>query len=218
MVKLICPHCGTPAPFTPIYLAEGSVFGYTEGADLAAKAKDVFKAKMPMSIEGDYYAIIECQTCYHCFIAHETYDKDWHAVYPLSPKSVSDVIPEPIKSQFKEAWLCFVVEGYRACVAMCQITLESLWQDKKASGLSDLVQNGIISKNLEERANEIRLWGNLTKHKLLTQSVLDEDAKQLLTYLEVVLNDVYVEPQRLEELKKKRDKIKKSKRAKQDVV
>ena len=97
-------------------------------------------------------------------------------------------------------------------VAICQITLESLWQDKKASGLSDLAEKGIISNNLVERADEIRLWGNLTKHKLFTQSFSKEDVKQLLTYLEVVLNDVYVEPQRLEALKKKRGEIKNSNR------
>ena len=216
MVTLICPHCGTPAPFTPIYLSKDNIFGYVEGVELAANESEVIRAEMRSRVGGNLYAIIECQTCGNCFIALDTLKKDWYAVYPLAPKLVSDIIPEPIKSQFKEAWLCFAVEAYRACVAMCQITLESLWKDKEVSGLNDLAEKGIIPNSLFGMADEIRLWGNLTKHKLNTQEILDEDAKQLLTYLDVILNDVYVEPKRLEEFKKKRNDIKTLNRQKEE--
>ena len=99
--------------------------------------------------------------------------------------------------------------AYRACIPMCQIALENLWRQQGASGLDHLKENGIISSNLHKRATEIRLWANIAKHELVTDPISEEDAEQLLSYLELLLHEVYVESKRLDSLTKKRKELEK---------
>jgi len=119
----------------------------------------------------------------------------------------SEEIPQTIKNEFEEANLCFTIGAYRACVSMCQIALEALWRDKQVSSLKELTEKGIISKQLYERADEIRQWGNIAKHDLLSEAVSKEDAEQLLEYLEMILDHVYVQPARLDVFREKRKQL-----------
>jgi hypothetical protein len=135
--------------------------------------------------------------------------REWTVVYPFQHKVAAEGIPEPIRSEFEEASLCFVIKAYKACALMCQITLEHVWQDKHVSGLAQLRDDDIISTSLYNRANQVRLWGNLVKHELLTDPVSPEDAEQLLGYLEILLNEIYAEPERLDKLAKKLKKLEK---------
>lgn len=209
MAKLVCPHCGTPAAFTPIFISRDEVFDYVTGTEEAASNPRVIKAEMPKYHEGIRYAILCCQDCANHFVAMQTYGTDWHSVYPILRKSVSKDIPPPIIGDFKEANLCYAVGAYKACVSMCQITVEHVWHEQHVSGLSELKDKGIISPRLYDRANEIRLWGNLAKHELIVDPVSKDDAEQLLGYLEILLSEVYVEPKRLDSLTKKRKELEK---------
>lgn len=210
MSGLKCPNCGTPAAFTPIYLTRGEVFDYVDGTKEAAGRSHVVPAVMPQPWRGIKYAILCCQECASLFVVKDLFDgKGWRVVHPIPHKPVSDKITPPIKDEFEEASLCFAVGAYRACAAMCQITLESLWQNKKVSGLNQLRDDGIISQRLFDRATEIRLWGDIVKHEPIAESVSKDDAEELLTYLEDILNHVYVEQARYEALKQKREEIEK---------
>jgi hypothetical protein len=106
MAKLVCPNCGTPTAFTPIFLARDEAFGYTDGTALAARHDGVVKAEMQRRIKDTSYAILECQNCFCCFVARRTSTPDWAAVYPIMRKSVSKDIPQPMQSEFEEASLC----------------------------------------------------------------------------------------------------------------
>ncbi len=210
MGKLICPICGTSTAFSPVYLKQRAILNEESSSDRTIYGEATMQAVIPRDYIGALYAILDCQACEERFVARYI-DYEWVAVYPLPHKQVSDKIPEPIKGEFEEANLCFAVGAYRACVAVCQIALEALWRDKKVSGLNQLKDDGIISSALFERATEIRLWAGIIKHKTLAESVSKDDAEQLLTYLEVILNDVYVEPKRLESFKQRREQINRSK-------
>lgn len=210
MSNTSCPDCGTPTPFTPIYFSEEHVWNYEEGTENAVKYSGIIKAQMPTFFEGRKYAILCCQSCRNIFIALETYGSHWSPVYPVSSKSISKDIPEPMFGEFKEACLCYAVEAYKACAAMCQRVLESICQEKKVSGLNELHVSGIISKTLFDKATEIRLWAGIAKHTPIAEPVSKKDANQLVAYLEVILNDVYVEPKRLAALGKKREGLKKT--------
>jgi hypothetical protein len=206
--RLKCPNCGTPAAFTPIYLTRGEIFDYVTGTQEAARHPHVVPAVMPQSWRGVEYAILCCQDCKNLFVVKDLIDgKGWRAVYPIPHKPVSDKIPPPVKDEFEEANLCFAIGAYRACAAMCQRTLESLCQNKKVSGLNQLRDDGIISSRLFDRATEIRLWAGIVKHKPIAESVSKDDAEELLTYLDDILNHVYVEPAHYKARKKKREEI-----------
>ncbi len=211
MSDLKCPICDTAAAFTPIYLAINRVLDYLTGTQqVGVSVPGVIPAVMKQSVQGVQYAILCCQKCAGVFVVADLHDdKGWRVVHPIPRNPASDKIPPRIKSEFEEANLCFAVGAHRACVAMCQRTLESLWQNKKASGLSQLLKEGIISEKLYDRANEIRHWAGITKHKPIVKPVSEEDAEELLAYLDAILNHVYVEQKSFAALKKKREGLEK---------
>lgn len=208
MSGLKCPTCGSPTPFTPIYLTRGEIFDYVDGTREAASSSKVVEAVMQQSWRGSRYAILCCQDCENLFVVADLPDGGgWRVVYPIPHKTVAKEIPNPVKDEFEEANLCFAIGAYRACAAMCQRTLESLCQNKGVSGLNQLRDDGIISPRLFDRATEIRLWAGIVKHKPIAESVTKDDAEELLTYLDDILNHVYVEPAHYKARKEKREEI-----------
>ena len=212
MGKLICPHCGSFTAFSPAQvIGDGILFDkstdkYTEWGKVQISA--ITPHEYQSSDEA--YAILVCRGCMNYFIAKkEKYADDWLAVYPIQHKPVAKEIPELIRSEFEEANLCFAIGAYKACVAICMVALESLWQQQNASGLNDLREKGVISSRLFDQATEIRLWAGLVKHELTFETVTKDEIVELLTYLEEILHDVYVRPVRLGALGKKREQAKK---------
>lgn len=209
MANLVCPHCGDftslrPEEFEAKVLLRAGLFGeqfqYHDGVATA----------MTMDEPGQLtYAITVCLSCGKRFVAIKIQHGDWRAVFPIPRRTVAADIPEPIKSEFEEACLCFSVGAYRACVTMCQIALEATWQKHSKSGLQQLKEEGIISPRLYDKANEVRLWANLTKHQPIPESVTQEEAEELLNYLDELLDTIYVQDKRLAGLTQKRKQIEK---------
>lgn len=212
MASTCCPHCNTTISPSAVRIEDEHAFMPNESSE-TRKIYD--KAVVPAVVEAKYpyevsYAILECQECHERFVAKlGNDDEDWVPVYPIPHKPVAEEIPEPVKSEFEEASLCFAVGAYRACVSMCQRTQESLCQNQKVSGLNELRDKGIILPALFDKATEIRLWAGIIKHKPIAESASKEDTQQLLTYLELILSAVYVERKQLEMLKEKREGLEK---------
>lgn len=209
MSKLICPLCGDATSFSPVWLRGKGVDLDDSDEKRTFYKKVMLPAKTDDTPMQDTYAIIECQACWKRFVA-EKKKEEWSAVYPIPHKLTSEDIPEPIRSEFEEAHLCFAVRAYRGCLLMCQTALEASWREQRVSGLQELKDEGIISPQLYHQAKEVRLWGNVVKHEQpMPEAVTKEDAEQLLTYLEAILNAIYIEPKRLAALAQKREQLKK---------
>lgn len=209
MSGLVCPWCNAFTSFTPArvrlpeYMSE-------EPQYVDAVVEETLMPPFPgvQRVKGmDNYAILQCQSCEALFVAREEAPEKWKAVYPILHKSAKKEIPEPVKGEFEEASLCFAVGAYRSCIAMCQIALEHVWHEQGVSGLNELTEKGIIPTRLFKRATEVRLWGNLEKHQLIIEPIAAEDAEQLVGYVQIILDEVYVEPQRLDDLTKNRKKL-----------
>lgn len=209
MGRLICPYCGdatAPIPFhfmAKVVLSNKNLAAFVDGypyVDGITKAITIPEASQPT------YGIMVCQSCEKHFVAEEGTD-GWLAVYPLQHRPVANEIPEPIRSEFEEANSCFAIGAYKACLAICMVALESLWRQQNASGLNDLKAREIISSRLFDRATEIRLWAGLVKHQFIHEVVTREETEELLTYLEEILHDVYVQPGRLTALTDKRKQL-----------
>lgn len=216
MSRLVCPYCGSFTSFSPGQVIGKGILRERSSEDNTILGEVQISAIFPYSAGyGDKaYAILYCEGCDEFFVAQkELYSskdrREWIAVYPIQHKVVPDEIPEPIKSEVKEANLCFAIEAFKACILMCQTALEHVWHEQGVSGLKELKDNGIISPQLYKRANEIRLWGNMAKHEMMADPVIKEDAEQLVSYLEILLNEVYVEPKRLDSLAEKRKELEK---------
>lgn len=209
MGKLICPYCSdatAPIPFyfkATVALSNKRLAAFVDGYPYVDGITQAIT--MPES-DQPTYGIMACQSCQKHFVAKEEAD-GWLAVYPLQHRPMANEIPEPIKSEFEEANLCFAIGAYKACLAICMVALESLWRHQNASGLNDLKAKEVISSRLFDRATEIRLWAGLVKHEFIHEMVTKEETEELLTYLEEILHDVYVQPARLAALTEKRKQI-----------
>lgn len=210
MGKLICPLCGVYTSFSPLSLVGKGVLRERSTSAMMVYETVALKAVTHHEAEQSDYAILICQACENRFVAKKhQYRDEWSAAYPIQHKPVAEEIPEPVKSEFEEAHLCFAVGANRACIAMCQVALEALWREQKVSGIQELKDKGVISGQLYDRANELRLWGNVAKHELIPDVVEREDAEQLLLYFETLVSTIYVEPKRSDSLKRKREQLKK---------
>lgn len=211
MTKLQCPICGVATSLSLVAIKDDKAFLPDKSSDTHRVYGEAILFAMTDDDSPHYvsYGVLRCQACGERYVAkkHKYDDREWIPVYPIPHKPISEEIPEPIKGELEEANLCFAVGAYRGCASICQIALEALWNDKQVSGLNQLRDSGIISTALHDRATEIRLWAGIIKHKSITEPVSKEDAEQLLTYLELILDHVYVEPKRLEKLKQKRERI-----------
>ena len=131
MDKIVCPVCGTPTSLNLVIIEDERAYlpdSSTDTRSIFGKAS-VNALKYFEHPENITYGILECQACGKHFIGkqHDYDDTDWVAIYPIPYKPVSEEIPQPIKSEFEEANLCFAVGAYKACASMCQIALEALW-------------------------------------------------------------------------------------------
>ena len=209
-MSVICPICSTPTSVEVVPIRDDMAYLPEESSEKRA----VYGKAVVHAITDDdsphyiSYGVFTCQACNKRFVAKKHIsDPEWVPVYPIPHKSIAEEIPEPIKGEFEEASLCFAVDAYKACAAMCQRTLESLCQNKQVARLNELLSNGIISEALFKRATEIRLWANITKHETVHEPVLREDVELLLRYLEDILDHVYVEPNVFDSLVQKRKQL-----------
>lgn len=92
---------------------------------------------------------------------------------------------------------------------MCRMTLIALQRQQEVSSLKELKEKEVISGLQYGQADQVRLWANMVAHEDIPESIVSEDSEQLLTYLESLLDDVYVKPARLTVLSQKRKQLKK---------
>ncbi|MBI4723352.1 MAG: DUF4145 domain-containing protein [Candidatus Stahlbacteria bacterium] len=166
------------------------------------------------------YWMGECNSCHRVVLGVE--EPEEHTMYPLPlPKPVDERIPEPIRKDFEEALKCFSIEAYRAAGVMARRAMQSCCLDKGASEdkklnnqIEWLFTERIITKELKDWANEVRLTGNDAAHPKKPaedKSVTREDTKEILDLLEQFTNVLYVAPAIAEERRKSRTQDKSQK-------
>jgi len=213
MGKIICPLCGVYTSFNPISISKGGHVIANDDGDEPSSHHQIVKAYTDDNGKNSNYGILKCLSCENRFIVQKVMN-DWVAVYPLLHNKVSTHIPEPIKGEFEEAYLCFAAGAYKAAICMCQIALEATWQQQKVSDLKGLLDKGSISQRLFKQATQVRLWGNIVKHKLVSELATKDEVEQLLSYLEKVLDSVYVEDKQLDDLSRRLKQV----RSKKDIA
>jgi hypothetical protein len=160
------------------------------------------------------FTFLKCPVCSSAALAgQEWYAEDtWSDPYRLYPprlKRLSIAIPPPLRSAYKEALICHKAKAYTAAAIMCRKTLEGLCDNhgatsrSLASGLRKLKEDGVIDQRLFDWADALRIMGNEAAHGA-DFSVDADDAKDVLDFVEAILDYVYVYRKRFDEFIERR--------------
>lgn len=120
--------------------------------------------------------------------------------WPLTEADLSNDIPNDIAAAFNEATMCYSANCFRASAAMARRTLEAITVDQgETSGrlvdrLNTLSSKGILHPNLSDWATEVRLIGNIGAHFDLIDTVKEDDASDLLSFVLELLRYLYELP------------------------
>ena len=139
MGKLVCPLCGTATSVSPVIIEDDRAFlpDQSSGSQSNYAKARVYAITDDNSPNYVSYGVLVCEACGERFVAkkHKYDDINWIAVYPIQHKTVDEEIPEPIKSEFAEANLCFAIEAYIGCLLVCKTVLIALQREQGVSNL-----------------------------------------------------------------------------------
>jgi hypothetical protein len=215
MPSVECPHCRCRTPADPV-MSSGQVYTHTfrvpltgkyiEGTGAVYQSEQALVVKYP--VVAYPYRIVECLQCNKKFVI-ESAPAD-RVVHPVSEPNLEPApeIPETVRRVLLEARKAHV-NGLEVCsILAARTALIRMQRQQKCQGIDDLATKGAITQFLAKQAHEIRLWGNMTAHDDVPVDHPEaEDVVQLLTFLEVLFDAIYVQPERLAKLKEKRAKL-----------
>lgn len=133
----------------------------------------------------------------------------WHPLKAQSP-SFPDV-PEHIERAAKEAHVAHAVDAPMAAILMARTAVEAT---AKAKGITSgrlfqkidaLAEHGFIRESTKDAAHEIRHFGNDMAHGDIETAPANEDAAEVLTLMDEVLNEVFQGPARTARIRAKRE-------------
>lgn len=198
--KFSCPYCRAVCAFDCIYSVKG-IFN------------NVF---YPISVWS-------CHNCDRAIFVRSSATQYEHVstgsltietVYPSNEIVVSEYIPEGIASDFIEASKDYNVSSYKSSVVMARRTIQKTCLNLGATKgkklyqqIEELKVSGKLHPDLASLATEIRFLGNDGAHPEDDglDEVSKEDAKEILDLTEEFLDDLYVRPEKVAAMKKRRE-------------
>ena len=170
----------------------------------------------------DIYTLLRCPNCHSPFLYFtqqiEGAMEDMlpersepKQVYPeIAIIDLKDV-PESIEKAFLEAYKAHKTGLYLSSVFMCRKTIEEICREKNIKNgnlknkLFKLKEIGIISDNIYEWADNLRLIGNEAAHDLLPD-INKKDSQDIIDFTEAIVLTIFTLSSKFESFKKRRNK------------
>lgn len=157
-----------------------------------------------------------CTSCKSPFVLYqERENDDWGAPtqeYPQADRQLPPSVPRGIRTDFAEAQRCMRARSYNASAIMARRVVENIRKEqgyKKGKlfvALKSMKDDGVIDARLYEWADTAREVGNEGAHD--TTSVSREDAKEVLLFVEALVDYLYVFRKRYAQFKGRREVLK----------
>jgi len=190
-----CPHCGT---------------SHVEAGEQFSQAIDVKKSNI-------HWKIVRCQnpTCQKLVLVQIELPANIKGIYPPGSFELdsSIQISQEIRDDFKEAGLCLSASCYKASMVMSRRVLQRCLKEQGCTqrNLTDAIdyaiKEGILRKPFHKVATEVRQYGNLGAHPDDEHlvNVNEENAKQVLDFVRLLIHDFYEVPAAAENLRQARE-------------
>lgn len=193
--SVTCPHCGFGV--YPKLVATFTEANYKHHyiAQCSGRCNHIFF----VTRDQDFAASVHNQSGEDVFNSH---------VYPqnlLQPHRLNETIPYGIRQDFAEAANCRSIEAYKACVTMCRRTIQNCMRDKgaKKDKLLDQIDEIVKDQQIKDIAHSTRIIGNWGAHEQEDdlKKVDWKIAKAILDFTWRILQDLYILPKQLNEIK-----------------
>ena len=209
-----CPSCGVLHNLTPV-----AVSGRAE--DIAHRNSDrkyYIDAEYLVFVPPDLrdktgYAVVYCNSCQIRFVVaipYEDYLGPMRVIWPIPGISVSEDVPEPVHSAVVDAKLAHAVGSITGAVMSMRTAVERIQTHAGAGSLNELWEIKGLSPSIFDTANEPRHWANVITHKHKDFDPADitlEHVTDLLGFLDILLDNVYVTPEKLKRAREARAKL-----------
>lgn len=150
------------------------------------------------------FTFATCEICYYPAVySRDDYDlgagfedDEYYRVYPPHERSVPFVLPTIVRESYDEAVRCEVHKSWIACVTMVGRTLEAVTKEyapevrSMFGGLKKMYDDGAISQEIHDWANELRSIRNIGAHAT-AKKLSRQDAKESLDFLQAILETIY---------------------------
>jgi hypothetical protein len=190
---MVCPHCSVNSHFTTT-----QAYNFSRGA----------------SDFGERALLLRCDNCQLpvAGIAINALSDEVQEYWPITTAGIEfPDVPIHIVNVAKEAHSCLIVSAPRAAAAMSRAAVEAVAKDKGVSAknlekkIDALEAQGYISEAMKEAAHEIRFAGNEAAHADIAQEAISvEDAQEIVTLMDAILERVYQEPARVARVRQRR--------------
>ncbi|RSX57739.1 DUF4145 domain-containing protein [Bifidobacterium samirii] len=185
--------------------------------------------------DGTYFVIYKCDRCGYPNIAHYAEPTSDDPYEPFEPfewipasatgKQYSDV-PADVAQAASECYKCFNIGAYRAVVIMARSVLEAIITEKISHPanqqgkdktltvkLKDAADAGIIDRRLSDLAKAIKDIGNGATHNIF-EEVSKDEAAYILGFMDLLIEDLYQQEERLKKLANLNQKFEQAKASK----
>ena len=164
------------------------------------------------------YKVACCPRCESVFVVESNWtdyggefasEPENVVLYPRDRSPLSDDVPEAIRRTFEQAVKCYRVHAHDASALMCRKSLEVLSAELGATGktlkakIESLSEAKRIDPRLATWADSLRVVGNEAAHEIAV-GTSSEDAKDVLDFVEAILENVFVLDKKYQEFIERR--------------
>jgi hypothetical protein len=186
-------------------------------ANVEAKTIAVYEENGDEDEPPGRWTFASCPSCQAPMLAVQCdfglgFDDDPPArAFPPRDRQLGWKIPDPIKTAFNEAVVCFKVKAFTASAIMCRKALEGLCAEhgvkepNLSRSLKKLKEKQIIEEKLFEWAEALRTMGNEAAHGVEC-TISREDCQDTLDFTEALVQYVFTYQDQFKRFKDRREK------------
>jgi hypothetical protein len=157
---------------------------------------------LPEEGPPEEYSFAQCEKCHKPALFYrenmgDGFDKDsFYRLYPPHDRHIGYYLPDVVRASYEEAVACENSKTWIACAVMVGRTLEAICVEYDPATktmfatLKSMLANGVISQELYDWANELRVIRNYGAHAT-SQSITRQDAMEALDFLQAILEIMY---------------------------
>ena len=181
----MCPRCGAMTP-----LQARRVYG--EVSNKSGSSINLSQAEYPIQTAAyGGIVVVECGGCGGDIVVLHIYP--FEVVWPLPALNVDEALPPHVAEAYKDAMLALSAGSKIGALMAGRTVLFRLLRDQKSTSFKDLVDRHVLTPALYGGADQLRLWADIIGHEdISVENFKAEEVGDVLEYLGIVLEAVYV--------------------------